>query len=172
MGETVTTDERPADNIEMTFKEVGDTPGNKYHVLVDKENPFDYRVGFFSDEANQDFSNFVMPWKDYQLYGSLKLSGDRDKLQLTEISVDWNDCRRAFLRHFDFEKINVGRVSNPSIVKKSPYFSEYPILLWHSGLNSTRALCHFAVIRPRHTCCPYNEDGFLRNDKGGISETN
>lgn len=87
LGDGKTQDGRMADNIEMTFKAVGDTPRNKYHVMVDKESRLITEWAFFR-EAEQDSSNFIMPWRDYQTYGNLKISSDRDRLQLTEISVD------------------------------------------------------------------------------------
>lgn len=87
LGEGNTTDGRNADIISMTFKGVGVTPENKYHVLVDKESKMITEWSYFS-EASKDTANFTMPWSNYQPYGKLMLSDDRGRLQLSEISVD------------------------------------------------------------------------------------
>ena len=87
IGESKTTDERPADVVAMTFEKVGVTPKNKYHIFVDKESKLITEWSFYSD-ASVDTVNFTLPWKNYQKYGGLLLSGDRERLQLTEISVD------------------------------------------------------------------------------------
>ncbi|MEZ4932421.1 MAG: hypothetical protein R2788_09920 [Saprospiraceae bacterium] len=80
---------RPAEVISMTFEKVGDTPDNKYLVYIDQESKLVTEWAFYKD-ANQDTANFIMPWNNYQKYGNLLLSSDRDRLQLTEISVSEN----------------------------------------------------------------------------------
>ncbi len=87
LAEKPTSDGRVADVVEMTFENVGDTPKNKYHIFIDKESKLVTEWSFFR-EASQDTANFTMPWKGYEQYGNLLLSGDRGRLQLTEISVD------------------------------------------------------------------------------------
>ncbi len=86
IGQEPTADGRPADLVAISFQAVGDTPDNKYHVAIDQETKLVSEWTFFR-EATQDSADFIMPWRDYQKYGNLMLSGDRDKLQLTEISV-------------------------------------------------------------------------------------
>lgn len=87
LGTSQTLDSLDADVLSLTFKEVGDTPNNKYHVMVDKETRLVTEWSFFR-EAKQDSATFTLPWSNYQQYGNLKLSGDHDRLQLTNITVD------------------------------------------------------------------------------------
>lgn len=74
----------PADVLQLTFEDVGDTPDNKYLVYVDKTSrlvtQWDF-FGNFQDEAPR----FSTPWADYKPYGPLLLSGDRGRSQLSEI---------------------------------------------------------------------------------------
>jgi len=75
-----------ADILELGFREVGVTPENKYHVYVDKSDRLIKQWAFFGQAAD-DTARFVTPWKNYQRYGDLLLSGDRGQYQLTEIAV-------------------------------------------------------------------------------------
>lgn len=89
IGQENTKSGRPAEVVSMTFEKVGDTPDNKYLVYIDQESKLVSEWAFFKD-SQQDTANFVMPWNNYQKYGNLLLSSDRDRLQLTEISVEEN----------------------------------------------------------------------------------
>jgi len=82
--------------IEMTFKEVGDTPQNKYHVYID---PISYRViqwEFFPDVSDEK-SRFATPWTDYKQYGNIWLSSSRgENYLLSEIAVDTPELAALF----------------------------------------------------------------------------
>lgn len=80
-------DSLQADILELRFRDVGDTPENRYWIYVDKKDRLVNQWSFFS-KANDAEPRFVMPWKDYNQYGSILLSGDRGKPKLSEISVD------------------------------------------------------------------------------------
>ncbi|PPK86482.1 hypothetical protein CLV84_3411 [Neolewinella xylanilytica] len=90
---------RPSDILELTFTEVGDTPGNKYRLYVDKEN---YRINtwqFFrtADDAEPAIST---PFDGYQDYAGVMLSGDRGgRFQLQDISVT-NDMDESVFTEF------------------------------------------------------------------------
>ena len=77
----------PSEIIELKFTDVGDTPGNKYRLYVDKEN---YRINtwqFFraADDAEPAIST---PFDGYKDYAGIMLSGDRGgRFQLSNISV-------------------------------------------------------------------------------------
>ena len=86
LGEKNTEEGQLANVVEMTFKAVGDTPNNKYHVLVDKEKKLVLQWSYYRN-ATQDTVNFTMPWRNYQKYGNLLLSDDRERLMLKEIEV-------------------------------------------------------------------------------------
>lgn len=85
-GRDTTQSGEPALVLQLTFEEVGRTPENKYHVLV---APAAYRVlewRYFS-KASSEEPDMVTPWKDYQSYDGILLSGDRGRAQLTNIAV-------------------------------------------------------------------------------------
>lgn len=72
--------------LELTFKDVGVTPENYYEIWVDTESNLVSQWAFF--ETHGAFEpRFVNPWGGYQLYGNIKLSGDRGELKLTDIEV-------------------------------------------------------------------------------------
>ncbi|MEM7369216.1 MAG: hypothetical protein AAF587_11500 [Bacteroidota bacterium] len=76
----------PAELLELTFKEVGVTPQNKYHVWVDKQTHLVNQWAFFRNADDPD-ARFTMPWLDYTPHGEILLSGDRGERKLENISV-------------------------------------------------------------------------------------
>ncbi|NJN33209.1 MAG: hypothetical protein HC817_02120 [Saprospiraceae bacterium] len=65
-----------SDVIELTFKNVGVTPDNKYHIYINPSSKLITQWDFFknySDEKPQ-FSN---PWQDYRALGNILLSVSR-----------------------------------------------------------------------------------------------
>ena len=86
LGEQKTESGDSADVLELTFENVGETPQNKYHVFIDKDTHLVSQWAYYA-EASQDTPNFVLPWKNYEKYGDILLSGDRGERQLTEIEV-------------------------------------------------------------------------------------
>lgn len=87
LGDTMATkDGKAADMIQMTFKGVGVTPDNKYHIWIDKKSHLVTQWAHYpkyTDEAPR----FTLPWADYKKYGSILLSGERGERDLTEIKV-------------------------------------------------------------------------------------
>lgn len=75
-----------ANVLQLTFEEVGETPENKYEVFVDKETSLVSQWAFYPT-ADSDSARFILPWKDYQLYGKIKLSGNRGDYSLSDIEV-------------------------------------------------------------------------------------
>ena len=76
----------PAEVLELRFDGVGVTPQNKYEVYVDPEDHLVKQWAFYP-EAVMDTPRFVLPWNDYQTYGSLKLGGDRGERDISDIQV-------------------------------------------------------------------------------------
>jgi len=72
--------------LQLTYKNVGKTPDNKYLVYVDQQtnliNQWDYYPSY-----TDTIPRFQIPWKDYRPHGAILLSGDRGKNKLTEIEV-------------------------------------------------------------------------------------
>jgi hypothetical protein len=83
---TATKDGKPADLIQMTFKGVGVTPDNKYHVWVDKQSHLVTQWAHFSKYTDPT-PRFTLPWGDYQKHGAILLSGERGDRDLTDIMV-------------------------------------------------------------------------------------
>ena len=76
LGEDTTSAGLPCNVLELTFDNVGDTPGNKYRVFVDiKDNLVD-EWAYYKDAA-QDEPSQVWPWDNYKKYGDILLSADR-----------------------------------------------------------------------------------------------
>lgn len=74
------------DILQLTFEEVGDTPQNKYKIYVDKTTKLVRKWDFYSN-FNDTIPRFSTPWKGYQEYGNIMLSGDRGDNSLTDIAV-------------------------------------------------------------------------------------
>jgi hypothetical protein len=89
-----------ADILQLTFENVGLTPENKYHVYIDQESKRVSQWAFFRS-AGQDQPDFVMPWKGYQRYGDIWLSGDRGARKLTHIRVFEELPERIFTSLFN-----------------------------------------------------------------------
>lgn len=64
-GVEKTEDGRPADFLELTFKEVGVTPQNKYAVWVDQESHLVTQWGFYPKGTG--------PWSNWQRHGAILL---------------------------------------------------------------------------------------------------
>ncbi len=86
LGDAKTADGNDAEYLEMTFKEVGVTPNNKYWIYFDKKSNLITQWSHFGNFADEK-PRFTMPWKDYKMYGKILLSGDRGERKLTDIAV-------------------------------------------------------------------------------------
>jgi hypothetical protein len=86
VGDAKTLKEEDAHLLSLTFKGVGNTPQNKYHVWVTKSDNLVKQWAFFQ---NTDLENpgFTLPWDNYQKMGKILLSGDRGERKLTDIKV-------------------------------------------------------------------------------------
>ena len=76
LGEGTTEEGQAADKLQLTFFNTGNTPGNKYHVYVDKETRLISQWDFFNKSDDQN-PQFKMPWKGYVEVDGILLSEDR-----------------------------------------------------------------------------------------------
>ena len=76
----------PADLLQLTFKGVGNTPDNKYHVWVDKTTRLVSQWAYYPKFTDEK-PGFILPWTDYQTMGKIKLSGKRGPRELSDIKV-------------------------------------------------------------------------------------
>lgn len=79
-------DGRSAQVLELTFREVGRTPDNKYEVYVAKESGLVEQWDFFT-KASDESSRFQVPWRSWRRHGSILLSDDRGRSRHTDIAV-------------------------------------------------------------------------------------
>ncbi|HAA11888.1 MAG TPA: hypothetical protein DCE41_09385 [Cytophagales bacterium] len=66
----------------LNFDGVGVTPENRYEVYVDPESHLVTQWDFYRSAADT-VAGFQTPWKSYQPFGDILLSGDRGQFQLT-----------------------------------------------------------------------------------------
>lgn len=62
--------------LQVTFKDVGNTPQNKYLLYVDLTDNLVKKWAYYKDAA-QDTATFMLPWDNYKQYGDILLSADR-----------------------------------------------------------------------------------------------
>jgi hypothetical protein len=79
VGDGVTEAGGHGDVLELTFRDVGNTPQNKYYVWVGADSGLVEQWAFFGNAAD-DEPSFVSPWTGWQQYGRIVLSGDRGEL--------------------------------------------------------------------------------------------
>jgi hypothetical protein len=74
--------------LELTFKNVGVTPDNKYRVYVDLKDNLVKQWAYYKDAA-QDSASQVWPFDNYKKYGDILISADRsDKKGPANVRVD------------------------------------------------------------------------------------
>ena len=76
LGERTMADGRAADVLQLTFKEVGRTPENKYYVYVARDSKLVEQWEYFSTAEDPE-PQFQNPWHNWQPYGAILLSDDR-----------------------------------------------------------------------------------------------
>jgi hypothetical protein len=86
LGTEETLEGVPSNVLELTFKEVGVTPENRYLVYVDTATNLVNQWAYYK-QADQDSANFVIPWRNYQEYRGILLSDNRGQRQLSEVAV-------------------------------------------------------------------------------------
>lgn len=78
----------PCNVLELTFRDIGDTPQNKYRIFVDRNDNLVKQWAYYSN-ASQDSANFTRPWDNYQKYGKILISADRsDGAGPKDVKVD------------------------------------------------------------------------------------
>ncbi len=85
-GKGQTQDERAADVLKLTFKEVGVTPQNKYEVWVDEETRLVTQWAFYAQASDAE-PRFVIPWNNWQQHGQILLSDSRGERSHTDVAV-------------------------------------------------------------------------------------
>ncbi len=86
IGEGTMEDGRAAEVVELTFREVGRTPENKYRVYVARDSGLVEQWDFY-ERAEDAEPRFRVPWLDWRPYGGILLSADRGENEHTELAV-------------------------------------------------------------------------------------
>jgi hypothetical protein len=94
-GERATEDGRPADVLNLTFKDVGDTPQNRYEVFVDRETGLVSQWSYFQNAADAT-PRFTLPWTGWTDFGGIKLATGRGRVEVTGILASTADEHAAF----------------------------------------------------------------------------
>ncbi len=82
---------RIADVLQLTFKDVGRTPNNKYHVYVAKDSGLVEQFDYY-EHSDDPTPRISRPWRNWKRFGRIMLSGDRGEMRgrpakLTDIVV-------------------------------------------------------------------------------------
>ncbi|RDC61620.1 hypothetical protein [Adhaeribacter pallidiroseus] len=90
-GEGKTQTGAAVDLIELTFKEVGVTPNNRYVLGIDKNAGLVTEWSFFRN-ATDEKPAFTRPWTEYKKYGKIKIASSRgdEKMRMQDIVVSQN----------------------------------------------------------------------------------
>lgn len=94
-GERAAEDGRLADVLTLTFRDVGDTPENRYEVYVDRETGLVSQWSFFRNAGDTE-PRFTLPWTDWASYGGIRLSTGRGRAEVTDVRVSAGDESAAF----------------------------------------------------------------------------
>jgi hypothetical protein len=76
LGEDTLNDGGKCNILELTFKNVGDTPDNKYRIFVDLKDNLVKKWAYY-ENASQDSASRIWPFDNYKKYGDILLSADR-----------------------------------------------------------------------------------------------
>lgn len=74
------------DVMKLTFKEVGVTPGNMYHLYVDPKTGFLVQWDFYRTQQDS-LPAFKMPWLNYQEHQGVFFSSDRGRRKIEEVEA-------------------------------------------------------------------------------------
>lgn len=84
--EGMTEEGLPAHIVELTFRDVGRTPQNRYRVWLDIHTGLVSQWAFYRNAADEE-PGFVMPWANWQPYGGILLNDDFGRRRHSDIAV-------------------------------------------------------------------------------------
>jgi hypothetical protein len=86
VGEKEDPDGNVCEVLELTFKEVGRTPQNKYHVFVDKASRMVCHWDYWKDKA-VDEPRSLGPWNNWRKFGDIMLTDDHGRRKHGDVAV-------------------------------------------------------------------------------------
>ena len=87
VGERTLPDGSPADVLELTFKDVGVTPDNKYEVYVSRKSGLIEQWSFFENADDETPQIDRSPWSGWKTFGSIRLATDHGRQKDWAIEV-------------------------------------------------------------------------------------
>jgi hypothetical protein len=86
VGDGMTEEGLPAHILDLTFRDVGRTPQNRYQVWVDIDKSLVRQWSFYREAADEE-PRFIRTWGNWQAYGDILLNDDFGQSRHTEIAV-------------------------------------------------------------------------------------
>lgn len=87
MGKGETVDGKETEVLELTFRQVGATPLNKYHIHIDP-GTYDVLQWDYYIRTDEEQPTIITPWTDYKWYGKIRLSSGRGSFgKITNIKL-------------------------------------------------------------------------------------
>ena len=86
LGDDITQTGKPADVLQVTFKNGSAMPGNRYKLWVDKKLRLITQWAQYPKLTDQT-PIFTLPWDDYQQHGGILLASNRGGRNITDIMV-------------------------------------------------------------------------------------
>lgn len=86
LGDQPLLDGRGARALQLSFRDIGRTPENKYQVYVANDSGLVEQWDFYTNASDPE-PRFQVPWRNWRRHGSILLSDDRGRGQHTAIAV-------------------------------------------------------------------------------------
>ncbi len=78
LGEKPMEDGRPAEVLQLTFDNVGNTPNNKYEVFIAKDSGLVEQWTHWTNVDDPE-PRFTLPWADWQQFGNIMLATNKGR---------------------------------------------------------------------------------------------
>ncbi|MVM38011.1 hypothetical protein GO730_11110 [Spirosoma sp. HMF3257] len=105
LGAEATQMGKPADVLQVSFKNGSLMPGARYKIWVDKKSHLVSQWAHFQKPTDQQPA-FILPWDDYQQYSNILLSSNRGDHDITDIMIFTGLPGEVFS---DFTRIDISR---------------------------------------------------------------
>ena len=87
----------PAEMIDLTFRQTGETPKNRYRVYIENATKLVGQWDFYVDAAD-DAPRLSTPWTTWSRFGPILLSGDRGNGMILEVHGVYSSIPEGVMR--------------------------------------------------------------------------